>query len=125
MELSARYDSESDVIIATPIGEVTKGNIIVTIAKGLELSKQYNCNLLLFDISKCKIGQSLIEGFNLMRDLNKNTGLTVSHRTAILYDFNIYPNERARFIENVVSNRANPRLRYFTEMKEAIDWLKK
>jgi hypothetical protein len=49
-----------------------------------------------------------MDGFNLMSDLNKNTGLTVSHRTAIFYDFNIYPNERARFIENVVSNRANP-----------------
>jgi len=60
-----------------------------------------------------------------MSDLNKNTGLTVSHRTAIFYDFNIYPNERARFIENVVSNKANPRLRYFTDMKEAIEWLKK
>ncbi|MDH5414206.1 MAG: hypothetical protein OEW87_08710 [Flavobacteriaceae bacterium] len=51
--------------------------------------------------------------------------MTVSHRTAILYDFNIYPNERARFIENVVSNRANPQLSYFSDMKEAIEWLKK
>lgn len=125
MELSARYDSKTNIIVATPIGEVTNENIIATIAKGLELSKQYNCNLLLFDISKCQIGQSLMDGFNLMSDLNKNTGLTVSHRTAIFYDFNIYPNERARFIENVVSNRANPRLRYFTDMKEAIEWLQK
>ncbi|MDH5414207.1 MAG: hypothetical protein OEW87_08715 [Flavobacteriaceae bacterium] len=68
MEVSARYDSESDVLLATPIGEVTKGNVIATIAKRLELSEQFNFNLLLLDISKYKIGQSLIEGYNLMRD---------------------------------------------------------
>lgn len=98
-------------------------NVRTTVNKALELSKLHRCPQLLFDIRKCPIRQTLLEGFEGMSDLRKSIGLELSFKIAIVYDPAVYPTERAQFIENVVVNRANPAFRMFSDYDEALAWL--
>lgn len=125
MELTAYFDQGNKVIVVESVGEVNTENIKATATKALELSKQHNNNLLLFDITKCSVGQSATQGFQDMQNMSETTGLTLDYKSAIVYDPNIYPTDRARFIENVVFNRGNQRFKVFTDRHEALKWLKK
>lgn len=125
MELTAHYDKDMEIIVATPIGEVINDNIMVTVSKALELSEHHKCNHLLFDIRNCPINQSMTEAFELMSEANEKLGLTFKHFTAVVYDPKNFPTERAEFIENVVFNRGNPFFKMFVNRDEAIEWLKK
>jgi hypothetical protein len=110
-------------VITVPKGDVTTENVKISAMKALEFSIQHSCNYLLFDIRKCKEAQPIIQGYYDMKDMERTTGLTNSHKCAIVYDPAIYPEERAQFIENVVANRPNPMLKMFTSTEDAHDWL--
>ena len=124
MELSVYYDERKNIVVAIPVGSVTTDNVKKTIVKALEISKKNNCLDLLFDISKCQVDRGIIEGFNDMQNVQQLTGITFMHKCAVIYNPEIYPDERARFIENVVTNRPNPDYKMFTNSEEAIKWLK-
>jgi hypothetical protein len=79
----------------------------------------------LFDIRNCPIKQTLLDGFQGMRNLKDSTGLDLTYKIAVVYNPDIYPKERAQFIENVVENRANPTYKMFTDIDEAMAWLMK
>ncbi len=125
MELTAYYDNDNKIVFAKPIGEVTTINAKETTKKALELSKEYNCNSLLFDIRQCFLGQSIIEGFEAMSKIGETIGLTSNYKCAVVYDPNNFPDERANFIENVVKNRTNYNFKLFTGPEEALTWLDK
>ena len=125
MKLTAYYDRENEVVFAVADGQVTTENLKATTRKALELSKKHNCYHLLFDITKCTESQSILQGFLDMENMEKTTGLTFKHKCAVIYNPAIYPNERARFIENVVTNRINPDFKMFTRQQKALAWLRK
>ena len=124
MELTLHYDKDSDIIIVKALAEITKENIRIASEKAIELSKKHHCNYLLIDLSECPIGQSLIDGFWSMQDMEKSFGLSLHYNLAVIYNPKTYPKERAQFIENVVTNRINPTLRMFASDEEARKWLK-
>ena len=124
MKLSVIYDKDNEIIIAKPVGNITKENVKATAMKALELSKKCDCDYLLFDVRKCPVAQSDVEGFFLMKNMEETTGLTLKHRVAIVYDPALYPKERAQFIENVVVNRINPVYKMFMSIEDALLWLK-
>jgi len=124
MELTVYYDYENDIVITVPIGDVTTENVKTGAMKALEFSTQYNCNYLMFDIRQCKEAQPIIQGYYDMKDMAKTTGLTPSHKCAVVYDPGKYPEERAQFIENVIANRPNPTLKMFKTTEAAHEWLR-
>lgn len=113
------------IIVTTPVAKITVENVRTTVDKALMLSKKHNCNLLLFDIRGCPVGQTLLDGFQGMSSMKESVGLNYNYKIAVIYDPKIYPRERAEFIENVVANRANPKFRMFTDFKEGESWLLK
>jgi hypothetical protein len=125
MDLETYYDNGNNIVVAKPIGEVTTDKVKETSKKVLELSRNYNCNFLLFDMRLCSEGQSIIRGFESMSKLGETTGLTSLHKCAFVYDPENYPEERAKFIENVVTNRASNAFKFFTNYEEALTWLNK
>ncbi len=125
MELSAYYDNSKNIVFAKPVGEVTTENVKETKRKVLELSTINNCNFLLFDTIQCFLGQSIIEAFEAMSKIGETFGLTAKQKCAIVYDPNNYPEERAKFIENVVTNRTSNAFKFFTNSEDAISWLNK
>ncbi len=124
MELRVYYDTDNEIIIAKPAGNITNDNINTTFSKALEYSKKHDCNFLLIDIRKCTIAQSEIDGFLFMKDMTQKTKLSLEHWIAVVFDPMLYPKERAQFIENTVVNRPNPSYRMFMFIDEAILWLK-
>jgi hypothetical protein len=123
IEVTSLYNEEQGIIITTPVGEITMENVKTTVNEALKLSKVHHCNLLLFDIRKCSARQTLLDGFQGMRDMKSTTGLDYGHKIAVIYNPQFYPEERAQFIENVVTNRANPKFRMFTDIAEGTNWL--
>jgi hypothetical protein len=75
-------------------------------------------------MTDCPEGQSIFQGFTDMQNLQLTTGITYRHRCAIVYNPDLYTEERARFIETVVTNRPNPVFRMFTNKRDAMKWLK-
>lgn len=123
MELTLQYDKESDIIIIKALADITAENIRISSEKAIELSKKHHCNNLLIDLSECPIGQSLIDGFWSMQDMEKSFGLSFKYNCAVIYNPKLYPDDRAQFIENVVANRINPILKMFSSAEEARKWL--
>jgi len=123
MDLTLKFEKENGIIISRPRAPINKENVWQTLAKTVEYSKSHNCYLLLFDIRQCSVDRPLMEGFFDMQNLLQIKGVSIKHKMAILYDPSLYPEERARFIENVVVNRPNPTYRMFDDKKEAIRWL--
>jgi hypothetical protein len=124
MELTAYFDEENNVVVTTPVGEVTLENVKATTREALILSEKHTCYSLLFDIRQCPIGQSLSDGFWVMQDMKETLGLDYRYRVAIVYNPEIYPQERAQFIENVVVNRGNPNFKLYIELDQALAWLR-
>jgi hypothetical protein len=124
MELNLYFDVENGIIVTKAVGEVINENVKKTINEAFELSTKHNCTKLLFDISGCSETQPIAEGFHFMKDGLMNAGLTLNHKCAVFYNPEIYPEERAKFIENVVTNRANPKFKVFKQFNEAAEWLK-
>jgi len=125
MELTVYFDDANKILVAKPLGEVTTENVKETTKQAIELSKKYNCNYLLFDIRQCFEAQSIIQGFESMSKIGETTGLTALQKCACVYDPKNYPEERAKFIENVVTNRLSNAFKFFTNPEEAISWLNK
>jgi len=125
MNISICYDEAEKAVIATPADEINNENVRLAASKALELSREHDCRRILFDIRKCTIGQTQIEAFFFMKEMGEKAGFSVEQRIAIVYDPELYPAERAEFIENVVVNRVNPPFRMFTSMGEALRWLKR
>lgn len=124
MKLDASYDSDKNIVVVEAEGLVTTESVKAAVLKALELSKEHDCYDLLFDITKCKAGQSLVQAFEAMSNLQQTTGLTHKHKCAVVFDPATYPMERAQFVENVVATRPNPELRLYTNGQEATQWLK-
>jgi len=124
MELTVFYDKDSDIIVTRALADITMENIRTASIKALELSNEHNCNNLLIDLSECPVGQTLMDGFWGMQDMGKSTGLTHKHCCAVIYNPDLYPEDRAQFIENVVANRINPSLKMFKKSDEAMKWLR-
>jgi hypothetical protein len=125
MELTVYFDSVKNIVIAEPIAEVTTDNVRETIKQSLVISKEHNCDFLLFDTRKCYLGQSIIEGFEAMSKIGESIGMSPKYKYAIVYNPANYPEERAKFIENVVTNRLSNAFKFFANMEEAIMWLEK
>lgn len=123
MELTITYNPEQQLVISTPIGPINKGNVLKTFEQTLKIAHKENCFNLLFDIRQCPLGQSMADGLTLMSNLTSISGMTFKHRSALVFNPENYPTERAEFIENVVNNRANPAYRVFIDMEKAIVWL--
>jgi hypothetical protein len=123
MELTLSFDSTADMVLAKPIGEVTTENVLDASKKTFEFAQRHDCRRVLFDITACAEAQSLLEGFQVMGAFGSATGFSVHHRLAVFYDPAIYPNTRAKFIEDVVYNRPNPQLRMFDSREAALGWL--
>ncbi|MCF8462074.1 MAG: hypothetical protein K9G46_15235 [Flavobacteriales bacterium] len=123
MELTVTYNLEQHIVIATPIGVINKKNVLKTFVEALKLSKKESCFNLLFDIRLCPLGQSMTDGLRLMSNLTSIPGMTFRHRTAVVFNPENYPIDRATFIENVINNRANPAYRVFTTIDAATKWL--
>lgn len=124
MQLFGYYDTSRDIVAIRAVGPVTKENARKTAQEALELSRQNNCFRLLFDLRECEEGQSIIRGFETMENMEKSIGLSSDYKCAVVYDPEKYSPERAKFIENVATNRPNPAFRMFTNMDQAIHWLK-
>src|SRR5262245_25567237 len=105
MKLETYYDSKNGIIVASAIGEITNENVKITLKEAMELSKQNNCLRILFDITGCSEPQPLIYGYQQMKDGLISEGLSLKHVCAVVYNPVTYPEDRAGFIENVVSNR--------------------
>ena len=125
MELTIYFDDVNKILVTNPIGEVTTENVKETIKQALAISKEHNCEFLLFDTRKCYLGQSLIEGFEAMSKIGESIGMSPKYKCAIVYNPVNYPEERAKFIENVVTNRLSNAFKFFTNLEEAILWLEK
>lgn len=125
IEVTAYYNEEYGIIITTPVAEVTMENVRTTVKEAMKLSEVHKCNLLLFDIRNCPIRQTLLDGFQGMSNMKDSMGLDYSYKIAVVYDPGIYPKERAEFIETVVTNRANPKYKMFTDIEEGMVWLLK
>ncbi|MBI1286825.1 MAG: hypothetical protein GC178_04530 [Flavobacteriales bacterium] len=123
MQLTILYDADTAIVRATPVAAITKENVRKTIQRALKVANDHDCLLLFFDIRKCLLGQSLTQGLNTMSHLMDIPGMTFKHKTAVIFDPERYPTERAEFIENVVNNRANPAFRIFLNEDEAVRWL--
>jgi len=123
MEVTVYYDNESDVVVTVPKGDITTENVKTGASKALELSKEHNCNYMLFDIRECREAQPVVQGYYDMQDVEKTTGISKHHKCAIVYDPVKYPDDRAQFIENVVSNRPNPMFKMFTSTEDAHSWI--
>lgn len=123
MELDVYYSTEHSIVIARPIGPVSRENVTKTIKRAMEVCKEHSCNYGLFDIRKCPVGQSMAQGFDLMQNLEKAFGVSIDFKMAVVYDPSLYPDDRARFIENVVVNRVNASYRMLKSMDEALAWL--
>ncbi len=123
MELNITYLEEYNVMEATPVADITKENVWRTIKETLVACRQHECFNILYDIRKCKLGQSTAQSLATMGDLRQLPGMTFRHRTAVVYNPELYPTERAEFVENVVNNRANPAYRIFLDKRAALKWL--
>jgi hypothetical protein len=53
--------------------------------KALEVSKQHNCNFMLFDIRECREAQPIVQGYYICR-IWKNNRISKFHKCAIVYD---------------------------------------
>ena len=124
MELTTYYDTDNQVVVLEAEGPVTRENIKVTARKALELSNTHICNYILFDLTKCPESQSIFQGYDAMKNMELTTGITRNLKCAVVYNPSIYPEERAKFIENVVMNRPNPFYSMFTSRQDAFVWLK-
>lgn len=124
MELTSHYDRKKKIISVCLIGDITIDYIKYSVDRALELSAKHKCNLLLFDIRKCKENQSLIEAFGLMQNTTASLGFSFEHKVAVVYDPENYSEERADFVENVVVNRPNPHFKFFLSLNVAEKWLK-
>ncbi len=124
MKLNLYFDVENGIIVTKAVGAAITENVKITMKKALELSKEHDCTKILFDISKCGEAQPIAEGFHFMKDGFMLLGYTPTHKCAVFYNPEIYPEERAKFIENVVTNRANPMFKVFKQFDDAAEWLK-
>ena len=124
MEITIDYDKDKDIVIATPVAEINQENIKSGVLETLKIAKQHRCFYLLLDMRKCQIGQSLMEGFLTMRNMNQTLGLSYEYKVAVVYNPASYPDDRANFIQTIVRNRANPPFRMFRELKDALVWIK-
>lgn len=124
MEITSYYDTKNGVVYTTPVGEVRIDNVKATAKKALELAIKHRCKLLLFDIRNCPVKQTLLEGFQSMQNVKETLGFDNTYWIAIVYNPDIYPEDRAQFIETVVANRANPKYRMFKEADDAYSWLR-
>ena len=124
MKLDTFFDSENEIIVAKPEGDMTSENVKLAIKKTMELSGEHDCYRLLFDITLCREAQPLIYGYQHMKDGLITGGMSLQHICAVVYNPELYPEDRADFIENVVINRTNPKFKMFKTADEAVDWLK-
>lgn len=124
VDLNIYHDKQNGIIVTEATGPLTTESVRNGIENALICSREHTCELLLFDLRKCTVERPILEGFIDIHDLMRFEGLTFRHKLAIIYNPVLYPEDRARFIENVVVNRPNPPFRMFREKKEAIAWLK-
>ena len=126
MGIEAYYDDDNDVVVVTPEkeGEVTTEVIKYAAGLAMKTAGEHRCDSLLFDITRMRQAQSLVQGFWDMNDLGKTTGLTFQYKCAVVYNPSTYSTGRAEYIEAVVTNRPNPLFKMFRSLKEAIEWLK-
>ena len=124
MELVSKYDEVNNVVITEGSGEVDSEFVRSAALRAKKVAVDFDCHHFLFDIRKCYVMRSLVAGFQDMSNLGETTGLSLRDRVAVLFSPSSYPEDRARFIENVVTNRSNPVYKMFTDKQSAIDWLK-
>ena len=113
-----------NIVIAKPIASITAHNVKKTLHKAIPIANSKNCNSILVDITDCPIGETLLEGFNLMSNFSTNTNTPLDFKIAVLFNPKLYPEERALFIEEIVSQKPNSTFRVFSDRFFAINWLK-
>lgn len=124
MQITATFDPENRIVITKVSALITNVNIRLTVERALAEAQKFKCEYLLFDVRECTPGQTMTEAFKGMEDMRSTMGMGVTYRSAVVFNPENYPVERAMFIENVVANRPNPLLRMFTDINMAIEWLK-
>ena len=123
MEHSVKYDSEKHVVITNATGPLSSENIREMARVSRVEAEKYICYNLLVNITECSISRSMLDAFMDMQYFMEISGLSVNYKCAILYDPVTYPEDRAKFIETVVTNRPNPRFKMVMSYEEAFHWL--
>jgi hypothetical protein len=124
MEFVTEFDEVNKIVITEGTGEVNSEYVRTAAAEAMKIAGEHDCHNFLFDIRPAYVVRSLVAGFQDMSNLGETTGLSLRDRVAVLFSPSSYPEDRARFIENVVTNRSNPVYKMFTDKQSAIDWLK-
>lgn len=123
MDIKGHFDNDLQIVVVECEALINRKNFQRAMTEGHRVAVESNCTEMFFDLYKCPIDQSLIEAFLMMKDIRKTTGVSSKYRLAALINSNTFPASRARFIENVVNNRSNPRVLFFTRQEEAVAWL--
>lgn len=124
MKIEIIHSVADNIVIAIPEADVKRENVKKTVLETMRFSKNVQCGYILFDIRKCEVGQSIIDGFTDMVGFGENFGVPDNYIIAVVYNKETYPADRAEFIESVTNTLMNPTYRMFAEYDQAISWLK-
>lgn len=123
MSITARYDSELNLVETILSGTVTPADLREEIVLAAALAEEHDCALFLSDFSQAKTEFSFVDVYYLPA-MQDDHGLRQSIRVAVLAPSSKIGRELVHFYDTVSVNRGWI-TQVFSNRQEAINWLLK